>query len=52
MIDRSEPPAEPEPDPLLTPPLDDSAPDAEESADPYARESAIEQLTGPEDGDD
>lgn len=52
MIERSDPPADAEPDPLLTPPPDDSAPGAEESADPYARESAIEQLTGPEDGDD
>jgi len=52
MSERSEPPAEPEPDPLLTPPPDESVPDAEQSPDPYAREFAIEQLTGPEDGDD
>ena len=35
-----------------TPPPDESVPDAEQSPDPYAREFAIEQLTGPEDGDD
>jgi hypothetical protein len=50
MVDTSSEPAEP--DPLFPVPPEGSAPGAEESADPYARESAIEQLTGPEDDDD
>ena len=50
MVDKPNEAAEP--DPLFPVPPEESAPGAEESADPYARESAIEQLTGPEDTDD
>jgi hypothetical protein len=53
MDDRREPsPAEPDPIPPLPVPPEELAPGAEESPDPYAREFAIEQLTGPEDEDD
>ena len=52
MVDDSEPPVRPDPDPPLPVTREDLASGAEESADPYARESAIEQLTGPEDNDD
>jgi hypothetical protein len=41
---------EPSPEPLPVP-EDELAPGAEEGSDPYARESAIAQLTAPEDDD-